>query len=63
MKFWEAMKAMQEGKKVTHLGLRSYYFIKEGEPHKIWFSSGESASEAYINLDDALKHTWFVYED
>lgn len=63
MKFWEAMKAMEEGKKVTHEGLKSYYFVQDNKPHKIWYRIGESASEAYIDLYSALKYEWKVYEE
>ena len=63
MKFWEAMKAMEEGKKVTYKGLRSYYCIQDGKLCKIWYSTGEKATEAYINLDLALNSDWEIYEE
>lgn len=63
MKFWEAMKAMQEGKKVTHDGLKSYYYMLDNIPCKIWCSTGEKATEAFISLDTALKSEWKIYEE
>lgn len=62
MKFWEAMKAMEEGEKVTHDGLKSYYFILDNRPYKIWYQVGDCATEAFIDLDLALRHEWKIYE-
>ena len=63
MKFWEAMKALEEGKKVTQKELRSYYCNQDGKLCKIWRNSGEKATEAYLNLDTALNSDWEIYDD
>lgn len=60
MKFWEALKAMEEGKKVTKDEGNCYYFI---EDNKLYLCTGELIGETFVSATDMLDYDWKIYDD
>lgn len=60
MKFWEALKAMEEGKKIAKDNGEAYYFI---ENNKLYICTGELMGEAFVNVTDMLDYEWELYDD
>ena len=60
MKFWEAMQAMAEGKKITNNDGDSYYFIQD---NKLCLCTGELMGEVNISVNDMLDSRWQIYDD
>lgn len=60
MKFWEAMKAMQEEKKITNNEGDFYYFIQD---NKLYLCTGELMGEVSISVNDMLDNHWEIYEE
>ena len=60
MKFWEAMKAMEEGKKVRAVGWKPEYYIYLNEKFEIRDSDG-----FFANFHEVihLKMDWEIYEE
>ena len=64
MKFWEAMKALEEGKKVTDNEGKTYYFIQDGEPGMFWLCAEESTDEIHTtSIIDYMGRNWEIYEE
>ena len=61
MKFWEAMKALEEGKKVTNDKGETYFYTQD---NKIYLFTGEFSSEVSINLSrSTYEYEWEIYKD
>ena len=60
MKFWEALKAMEEGKKIAKDNGEAYYFI---ENNKLYICTGELMGEAFVSVTDMLDYNWEIYEE
>lgn len=60
MKFWEAMKALEEGKKITNNGGKSYYFIKD---NKLMLCTGKLMGASIALNIDYMSHEWEIYEE
>ena len=60
MKFWEALKAMEEGKKIAKDNGEAYYFI---ENNKLYICTGELMGEAFVSVTDMLDYNWELYDD
>ena len=60
MKFWEAMKAMQEGKKVRNKEWTNEQYLYLSADNQILDEHGYVASIDYIGLGET---TWEIYEE
>lgn len=60
MKFWQALKAMEEGKKIAKDNGEAYYFI---ENDKLYICTGELMGEAFVSVTDMLDYEWELYDD
>ena len=61
MKFWEAMKCLEEGKKVTNDKGETYFYTQD---NKIYLCTGELAGEVSINLSKSTyEYEWEIYEE
>ena len=60
MKFWQALKAMEEGKKIAKDNGKGYYFI---ENDKLYICTGELMGEAFVSVTDMLDYEWEIYEE
>ena len=59
MKFWEAMKCLEEGKKVRRLGWHEGEYLYIDEKHNICDEYGNYAELCYIGNKD----NWEIYEE
>lgn len=63
MKLWEAIKAIEEGKKITHPTFKYYdfdYLYLDKESEFIKDSNGKSF---YINCTHGINEDWELYDD
>ena len=60
MEFWEAIKNMQEGEKITNDEGDSYYFIQD---NKLYLCTGKLMGEVNISVNDMLDSHWEIYEE
>lgn len=64
MKFWEAMKALDEGKKVRPIDVyKGYLYKKNNKVYYSEFDDGNQVNELRINLQLHLDYNWEIVQD